>query len=457
MISIKNKVLNEKTDDQNFTIEHYRELLRLAINQYEFASYNAIPWGNRFILWRHDMDYSLNRGLALARIEQEEGIKATYFINPHSEFYNISEAGQHKIILDILALGHDIGLHFDAAFYCVNNEEDLNRLVAEEAAHLYWLFGVKPVAFSFHNPVAENLACEADEYGGLINCYSKRFKTEVPYCSDSNGYWRFKRLYDVLSEAKEHCLQVLTHPGWWQENAMPPRQRIFRAIFGRASATMQFYDDSILQHGRINQTGASLALQVLKSSHREQFEACDYLWNRGHYQTLFIELWRLHEAQIKRLCKAHLRINWQVPEQEVNDFFGNELIHISGWMLFDELFDRQWINVLDIDMVEYKRWIKIRGQINHGIILTVEFNLEAGCVYLCQVIEKLSEWGGSQFIGYDGLENMKSIDLSINKSEKSYDDENLSSAYRNNTINIQKHWEKIKKQFSNANERAGLN
>lgn len=287
MISVVNKATNEEASDGDFTINNYRCLLRLAIDKYAVVSYSHIPFGSRFLLWRHDVDYSLNRALVLAKLERQEGIKATYFINLHSEFYNVNEANQRSLVQNILALGHDLGLHFDGAFYDVTSEHDLDRLVALEAEHLHILFGLRPVAFSFHNPVAVHLACEADYYGGLVNCYSKRFKSEIAYCSDSNGYWRFRRLPDVLAEAKDPCLQVLTHPEWWQDAQMPPRQRIFRSAFGRAAASMRIYDAGLEQHGRINHAGAAGALHVLKLSQPHQFEFCDYLWNQERYETLF--------------------------------------------------------------------------------------------------------------------------------------------------------------------------
>ena len=159
---------------------------------------------------------------------------ATYFVNPHCEFYNPFELGQAQHLKHILRLGHSIGLHFDATFHEIQDEAQLHCKVEQEGRWLEEAFGVRPVAFSFHNPVAAHLQCDADSYGGLINCYSHRFKSEINYCSDSNGYWRFRRLHDVLSEASDPCLQVLTHPGWWQVNPMPPRQRIFRSAYGRA-------------------------------------------------------------------------------------------------------------------------------------------------------------------------------------------------------------------------------
>ena len=49
-------------------------------------------------------------------------------------------------------------------------------------------------AFSFHNPQKTDYNYENFLYEGLVNCYSKKFKDDLPYCSDSNGYWRFRRL-----------------------------------------------------------------------------------------------------------------------------------------------------------------------------------------------------------------------------------------------------------------------
>ena len=58
--------------------------------------------------------------------------------------------------------------------------------------------------------------------------------TATPYVSDSNGYWRFERLPEVLAAGAHERLHVLTHPEWWQEEAMSPRERILRCIAGRA-------------------------------------------------------------------------------------------------------------------------------------------------------------------------------------------------------------------------------
>ena len=425
MISAENKPMNASTSDADFTVTHYRDLCQLAVKNYPIADYRHIPCSGRFLLWRHDMDFSLNRGLKLARIEHDIGLKGTYFLNPHCEFYNLAEASQHLIVKEILSLGHDIGLHFDAGFFGEVSEVQLNDLIAHEADHLSWLFNVGPVAFSFHNPVATTLTFEADSYGGLINCYSKRFKNEVPYCSDSNGYWRFRRLHDVLSEAKDPCLQVLTHPGWWQDKPMPPRQRIFRSALGRAAGIMRTYDETLAQHGRLNHSGAAESLSILKIPQPRRFELCDYLWNQGEFQTLFVELWRIHEAQINRLCKAQFRKAWSIPASEVNSFFAAEGAAVDGWRLFDALFETRWQQATGISEQIHKDWVKVRNQLIHARSSIAPAELEQGCVYICEVMSKLATWGLEQPFKYDGLAHLGSVGLPTSKTAEGSLEENL--------------------------------
>jgi hypothetical protein len=416
MISSDNLALNNSTNDEDFTYANYRELLKMAKSGWKIFDYRNIEWEEKFIVWRHDVDYSLNCSLKLAKIEQEERVKATYFINPHSEFYNTAEFSQHLLIKEILSLGHDIGLHFDAAFHEIKSESELNVLVTKESSYLEDLFGVKPTAFSFHNPVSENLECEADEYGGLKNCYSKRFKEEVGYCSDSNGYWRFRRLHEVLKEQKDPRLQVLTHPGWWQDEPAPPRQRIFRAAYGRAASTMCTYDRGLVDHHRINNVGEAQALVVLQELKPHEIELCDYLWSRGSFKTLFLKLWRLQEVQISQLCKVFLRKVWNITANEINRFFEDEALTVCGCDLFDSLFDEKFQEVAGTAKRDYEFWIKSRNELMIERSYLQAHDLEKGCVYLCSIIQQLAAWGTSQRFDYNGLADLDSFGFSENVS-----------------------------------------
>lgn len=243
-------------DFSDFTEDGYRSLIRSVRQSYRVGSYRELPLAGPVALLRHDCDVSLNRALRLARIEAEEGVASTFFLLPHSPFYNLLERSQADIVHAILGLGHEIGLHFDAGFYTIADEAALDRLVAREADWLRQWFGAELAAFSFHNPGLFELSCEKDSYGGLVNCYSRWFKDHARYGSDSNGYWRHRRMFDLVGDPATGPIQLLTHPEWWQEAPMPPRQRIVRAAEGRARATLEDYDRILREGGRVN-VGAS--------------------------------------------------------------------------------------------------------------------------------------------------------------------------------------------------------
>lgn len=107
-------------------------------------------------------------------------------------------------------------------------------------------------SFSFHNPTDIILRDYTNyKYAGLINVYSKDIREKYAYCSDSNGYWRFARLEDFLNNTVGP-VQVLTHPVWWTPDILYPRDRIERAIAGRAKKQAIIYDADINRLGRKN-------------------------------------------------------------------------------------------------------------------------------------------------------------------------------------------------------------
>lgn len=236
-------------DVSDFTEHEYRRALVFAKHSYRFE-----PFGSRseepHLLWRHDVDASVHRAARLAAIEAEEGVRATYFLSFHSAFYSLLEQRVLDAARAVLAAGHWLGLHFDSSF---PGNGDASDRIARESAQLADLLERPVVAFSFHNPglINDDLALEDDAVAGLVNVYSRSIRERYRYVSDSNGYWRHERLFDVLEEAPPR-LHVLTHPEWWQEEPMPPRARIERAVQGRAERTLGDYDELLESAGRTN-------------------------------------------------------------------------------------------------------------------------------------------------------------------------------------------------------------
>ncbi len=85
---MKNK---DKFNFSDFTYSHYRELLKLSKKKYVNKFYTNFDENENYVIWRHDIDISIDAALKTAKIEFEEGIKTTYFIHPHNEFYNLLE------------------------------------------------------------------------------------------------------------------------------------------------------------------------------------------------------------------------------------------------------------------------------------------------------------------------------------------------------------------------------
>jgi hypothetical protein len=243
---------SEKYHFNDFTTENYRQLIRLAKKNYTFRGFYDFNPEERFILWRHDIDFSVHRAAKLAQVEFEEGIRSTYYLLLHSEFYNLLEKEITDLVFNIIRAGHDIGLHFDAGYYNIQNEDLLEQKLNDERNLIQSVFNVPVKSFCFHITNDFTLSCNKPEYAGLVNAFSEFFQKQIPYCSDSNGYWRYRRLEDVLAKAEDKNLQVLTHPGLWQDEVMSPKQRVYRSADLRSEKMKKWYDDVLKKNGREN-------------------------------------------------------------------------------------------------------------------------------------------------------------------------------------------------------------
>jgi hypothetical protein len=238
----------------DFTEDSYRGIIRAARERYSFESFGTEP-DRPHVLWRHDVDFSVHRALRLAEIEADEGVRSTYFLLLHGVFYNLLEAPVFQRARRLLDLGHDLGLHFDVAFYGgFADVDELTDRIAHEADVLSEFFKREISAFSFHNTTVLDGFAYADlnRVAGLINTNGQSLMERYSYVSDSNCYWRFRRLPDVIDDGTDERLQVLTHPECWQREAMSPRARIVRCMQGRGEYMMDWYDELLAAGGREN-------------------------------------------------------------------------------------------------------------------------------------------------------------------------------------------------------------
>ena len=239
----------EKYHFDDFTLENYRRLIRLAKEKgFQFILHKDefVP-ERKDIIWRHDVEFEPDIALKMARIEHEEGVVATYFFQLHSCYYNLFDDYFPGVFYQIKNLGHHIGLHFDSAYWRINDEKQLDKYITLDCEFMEANLCVKIDTFSFHNTTPFTQSCLEYRYGGLINVYSSFFKEHYNYCGDSLGYWRFDRLEDVLKDRNVLHLQVLTHDANWSSEVQSPRKRFSIVMRSRAEKLIREQIDTL--HG----------------------------------------------------------------------------------------------------------------------------------------------------------------------------------------------------------------
>jgi hypothetical protein len=235
----------------DFTEARYRALVEHACSRFRFRRFGDDLASEGIALWRHDIDFSPQRARALARIESDLGVTATYFVLLGSPFYNPFEEAVRTALCEIAGMGHDIGLHYDAASSAVVTDGHEER-IAFEAATLSRQLRVPIRAFSLHNPSVSGGDLDAPRHAGLINASASELRAQFTYTSDSNGLWRFRALAEMIADPSVGRLYALTHPEWWQSEPMPPRQRLQRCIDGRKTWSENYYDALLTAHSRPN-------------------------------------------------------------------------------------------------------------------------------------------------------------------------------------------------------------
>lgn len=235
----------------DFTEKNYGALLKFAKREYKFISYGDIGTAHgKFIVLRHDIDFSPHRALSLATIESKLGVRTTYCIQLTSMFYNVLEKDIRAIFLKIKKMGHVLGLHFDSSVYNIKTIKQMRQYIQREKKILSQLLGCELNIISFHNPTHKELSINRLKIAGLINTCAPRFMQKMKYLSDSNGYWRHERLEDILRYNQHKQLHVLLHPEWWQKEILSPWNRIKRCIHGRSKFVLSEYRSQLHKAGR---------------------------------------------------------------------------------------------------------------------------------------------------------------------------------------------------------------
>jgi hypothetical protein len=216
-----------------FSYSEYRNIIKL-IQQHlpivdfsqanEFNECNGIKVVGKFCVIRHDIEFSIDRALKLAELENELGISTTYTVQLRNNTYNALSEKNIDAVHRIKELGHCIALHQNPPLM---SEKALKKYVLKDIETLEHYYGFEVDRYAFHRPKQEQLAMYLD-IPGKINCYGEQFfqyftqddkpdNLEVTYLADSNHQWKYGHPFSINFE-NTLKLQLNTHPFSWSES-----------------------------------------------------------------------------------------------------------------------------------------------------------------------------------------------------------------------------------------------
>lgn len=179
-----------------------------------------------FVILRHDIDVCLESALRLAEREAEQGIRSTYFLMISNRFYNLNSSEGLRVIRAIRSMGHQIALHFDETVRPIPDVPAFNAAVSLEATMLSNLAECPVVGVSFHRPTPVRINSGMELTSPLPHTYLPTYVSEMDYCSDSTGRWRYGPPTTRESIANGRPLHLLTHPIWWDEHQVDPQVKL---------------------------------------------------------------------------------------------------------------------------------------------------------------------------------------------------------------------------------------
>jgi len=318
----------------------YEDYLRQTKAQYDcwgFEVLDLTSLPSRFAILRHDVDISPQNALAMAKIEAKLGIRTTYTVLLTGEFYSPFEKSIKNTIREIHNLGHDIGLHFDAAWHGIESESELEASIRWETETLNRLLDLgnegKVKMFSFHNTTRFTLACQETHYAGLRNAYAGILQSQVQYTSDSNGYWIF-RSWDELLDEKHDRIQILTHPEWWGEEDAEPAEKVCRELQQRSVLAWVGYRELLESADRENRTGLTTRPDVLPGILDQDGDKLLMKWLNGERTEAFLALFRSFEQCLHDSIGCCIRRRFNISPKPVLHLLNHTpRFHLYDWLL----------------------------------------------------------------------------------------------------------------------------
>jgi len=226
----------------DFTLIKYRNLLQEVID----TSYTNLTLKefimsapNNCIIMRHDVDRKPDQALKMAQIENEYGLKSTYYFRMTKEVF------QPEIIGQIAALGHEIGYHYEVLDKAKGDINKAILIFRQELSELRKIAEVTTICMH-GNPLTPWVNRDIwihhnfKEFGIIGEAYISIDYNKVSYFTDTGRAWNsskhsikdivqnnFKNkeqikstdeLISLIKNSIPENICIVTHPNRWHDN-----------------------------------------------------------------------------------------------------------------------------------------------------------------------------------------------------------------------------------------------
>lgn len=210
-----------------FSYNYYMEIIEAIKRGGKGYSFHQLSkeYVNKFVIMRHDVEFSVERAYNLAVFENENGFHSTYFFQLTNNAYNILSRTNRGMIGKIASMGHMVGLHFH--LNGMNHIENIQKQIVKEIGIMSAMLEMEINSFSIHRPTAEVLR-DTIKLPGIINAYDEAFFSftedvvekppKIKYLSDARHRWNYGLEPSEETLDKYDQIQILIHPYSWTQN-----------------------------------------------------------------------------------------------------------------------------------------------------------------------------------------------------------------------------------------------
>ena len=212
-----------------FSYSEYRNIITLVKHNLPIMDFSEVTDEvDSFCVLRHDIEFSIDRALEMARIEHDElGVHSTYTVQLRNNTYNALSQKNIEAIGEIEEMGHYIGLHQNPPSDIPDDQ--LVDYILKDIETLEHYYGFEVDRFAFHRCGSNPTLLEKYvEVPNKINCYGEDFfhyfsgdkpeEVRVHYLADSNHKWKYGHPLHIDYWYVPQKMQLLTHPYSWTED-----------------------------------------------------------------------------------------------------------------------------------------------------------------------------------------------------------------------------------------------